>query len=75
MNCSICLDDMDNNIYTLQICKHKYHKNCIEDYMIKNDTKMRCPLCRQSINSLVILDNSVDKLLEFIEKHKEICKR
>ena len=45
--CSICLEyyEKDNIINELK-CGHKYHKNCIDDWINDHDN---CPLCRLSI--------------------------
>ena len=45
--CCICLDDTKKNIKTL-LCRHKYHKECIEEWFTKEET---CPLCRDEFNS------------------------
>ena len=41
--CSICLDKNKQKIIKLNICKHKFHKICIEEWIQNNNT---CPLCR-----------------------------
>ena len=45
--CSICLENYkkDNIINELK-CGHKYHKDCIDDWIIDNNN---CPLCRLSL--------------------------
>ncbi len=45
MSCSICLEDFStyDDIKTLDICKHKYHTECINQWFSRNVT---CPLCR-----------------------------
>ena len=48
-NCSICLDVIDDNIITLQRCKHQFHRSCITMWFEKNNT---CPLCRETILDL-----------------------
>lgn len=46
-NCSICLENYykDNIINALK-CGHKYHKDCIDDWINDNNN---CPLCRLSL--------------------------
>ena len=44
--CSICLDEDTENIKTL-LCGHKFHKDCIEEWVNKEET---CPLCRIDFN-------------------------
>ncbi len=46
MQCSICLLDLKKDVRTLK-CEHKYHKNCINEWISKNNT---CPLCRDIIS-------------------------
>ena len=43
MQCSICLED--NPDYTLSMCGHKFHRECIEEWL---SIKPECPLCRRS---------------------------
>ena len=45
--CTICLEDFNENeiLYEL-ICKHHYHKDCIDDWLSKKNT---CPLCRLNL--------------------------
>ena len=48
-NCSICLDVIEDNVITLQKCKHQFHRSCITMWFEKNNT---CPLCRETILDL-----------------------
>lgn len=41
--CTICLDKNKEKIIKFDICKHKFHKICIEEWIQNNNT---CPLCR-----------------------------
>ena len=45
--CTICLEEYKENddLYQLQ-CGHYYHKECIDDWLLKNQT---CPLCRLNL--------------------------
>ena len=43
--CCICLDKLNNNIKTLS-CNHKFHINCLNQWILSNPT---CPMCRTSI--------------------------
>ena len=42
--CCICLDKLNNNIKTLS-CNHKFHINCLNQWILSNPT---CPICRTS---------------------------
>ena len=45
--CTICLEEYKENddLYQLQ-CGHYYHKECIDDWLLKHHT---CPLCRLNL--------------------------
>ena len=45
--CSICLNTINNNNYSILPCGHKFHFNCILSCLQHNDT---CPICRIKIN-------------------------
>ena len=46
-NCSICLENYNkDNIINVLKCGHKYHKDCIDDWINDNN---KCPLCRLSL--------------------------
>lgn len=48
-NCSICLDVIEDDVITLQKCKHQFHMSCIAMWFDKNNS---CPLCRETILDL-----------------------
>ena len=45
-DCSICLSEVNvgDNLILLPCC-HTFHKNCISQWLIKNNT---CPICRET---------------------------
>tara|TARA_B100001094_G_C18143147_1_gene779082 strand:+ start:908 stop:1459 length:552 start_codon:yes stop_codon:yes gene_type:complete len=44
--CSICLENFDNEREIVQIpCQHKFHKDCIETWF---ETHSTCPMCRRN---------------------------
>ena len=50
-NCIICLDDMEKGeeIRALR-CMHKFHKNCIDDWLERqNFETLLCPICESPI--------------------------
>ena len=44
--CPICWEKINDNKITLK-CSHSYHTNCIDTWLLKNDT---CPYCRCKIS-------------------------
>lgn len=47
--CSICFEDYKVNEFKreLHICKHTFHKKCIDKWFLKN-SKLECPICRHT---------------------------
>jgi len=48
--CIICLDDAKVEWRELE-CHHRYHKQCIEDWI---SVSARCPLCMSDVNENMI---------------------
>jgi hypothetical protein len=46
--CPICLSTLDKDIGKGSICRHAFHKSCINKWLIKNST---CPVCRANLTS------------------------
>lgn len=42
--CSICYEDLDNDIKTCYECKNGYHDGCLEIWLRNKET---CPMCRK----------------------------
>ena len=68
--CSICIENIDNNNNNLCIinCGHSFCKNCLTNYVIQQDKKCKCPICRESFllnNVYVPIKNSddIDKII------------
>jgi len=55
--CVICLDSVETEWRDLE-CHHRYHKQCIENWMIVRAT---CPLCMKTIklNKIESINNSL----------------
>ena len=50
-NCAICREKLENNIYTVPECNHKFHTNCIMTWFRTGYN--RCPLCQDhGINTI-----------------------
>lgn len=43
--CPICLDNLEENVYTTG-CKHSFHKECIQKHFVYSNN---CPCCRRYI--------------------------
>jgi hypothetical protein len=54
--CAICHETMEENIYEIPECKHKYHINCIIDWFRLG--KSRCPYCNTNFSVLVNQSNN-----------------
>jgi hypothetical protein len=46
IECSICYENITNNASILE-CKHIYHRECIDKWLVDNST---CPYCRHSLS-------------------------
>ena len=45
--CVICLEDINYNEYIINLpCNHYYHKECVYQWIIKNQN---CPICRATL--------------------------
>lgn len=56
--CVICLDKMITveGCVRLPLCKHKFHKKCISEWVNRNNNK--CPCCRCEIGYIKHLTHS-----------------
>ena len=43
--CSICLETLENKEITQFECLHKYHKECINDWINRRNNNINCPEC------------------------------
>ncbi len=50
--CAICLKTIYENDFTKTLCKHIFHKKCIDTWLISKST---CPLCRYKLKNNNIL--------------------
>jgi hypothetical protein len=62
--CSICLDKIKISTQIDTVCKHFYHKYCL-DIWLQNNTS--CPLCRQQIKDINIFE--INKIYEVQYKY------
>lgn len=47
-DCSVCYEQLKSGEYVreLPLCKHIFHKKCIDRWMKQDCERMSCPLCR-----------------------------
>jgi hypothetical protein len=75
MECSICLDSLNNRKTYKLSCGHEFHLKCYINCVYTNNCNIfiKCPLCRElNINIEKPYDNSYDNLK--IWTHLERCK-
>ncbi|MCE3051576.1 hypothetical protein HAX54_050252 [Datura stramonium] len=53
LDCAICLSEFQHGEKgrKLESCKHIFHENCLEKWLMQKDVKATCPLCRSVIIS------------------------
>jgi hypothetical protein len=49
-NCSICLEPLTENVATALPCGHRFHKDCIVNWLVRSQGK--CPNCKQRITNI-----------------------
>ncbi|KAK4721210.1 hypothetical protein R3W88_011443 [Solanum pinnatisectum] len=51
LDCAICLSKFENGEKgrKLETCRHIFHENCLEKWLMQKDIKASCPLCRSVI--------------------------
>jgi hypothetical protein len=49
-DCSICLEPLTINVATALPCGHRFHKDCIVNWLVRSQGK--CPNCKQRITNI-----------------------
>lgn len=49
--CSICLSPLDSEVVRIQ-CNHRYHKDCLQEWLKRTLSRQRCPCCRERCEPL-----------------------
>ena len=71
-NCSICLDDIDDDEKFL-LCSHTFHSKCIikwtkRQFINKSDNYL-CPLCKDPYNIKLMITNIFDYKLSILDNY------
>jgi len=59
-DCSICLEPLTQNVATALPCGHRFHKDCIVNWLVRSQGK--CPNCKQRITNIPYI--SIEEELE-----------
>lgn len=57
--CPICFNNMKNKVVKYTICKHVFHKSCLNKWL---QYKSSCPSCRSYVTSKREIDDDFDSL-------------
>ena len=77
MDCSICLDKLENKDTYILSCGHEFHTRCYQKCVYNNNFNMfiKCPLCRElNINTEKPYDNTYDNLKCWTKLERCKCK-
>jgi hypothetical protein len=56
--CSVCLQEFDLDVVVRRtVCQHVFHKDCLDEWCLKNLT---CPMCRSDLSHINILKLRVE---------------
>jgi len=57
--CSICQDSISSDGAMLRVCRHVYHRHCIQTWF---GASVRCPVCRRDIREDPVAQTSSDAI-------------
>jgi hypothetical protein len=71
--CSICLEELDENSMFELECKHTFHAKCIVGWFRTTDKKT-CPMCRDDPNKVkeTNLQEDVEQLFDLLHQHEDV---
>ncbi len=71
--CSICLEELDENSMFELECKHTFHAKCIVGWFRTTDKKT-CPMCRDNPNKEkeTNLQEDVEQLFDLLHQHEDV---
>ena len=59
-DCSICLEPLTINVATALPCGHRFHKDCIVNWLVRSQGK--CPNCKQRITNIPYISIEEEEL-------------
>lgn len=66
-DCTICMEKIDSTDKKILTCNHKFHTNCINKWLLENNT---CPICRTTqytnLNSSSISSTNIRSRISFL---------
>ena len=67
-DCSICLEPLTESVATALPCGHRFHKDCIVNWLVRSEGK--CPNCKQRITNIPYI--SIEEELEQEQEIQEL---
>lgn len=68
MECSICLEDIEEKDLAILYCKHKFHKKCILNNI---NYSPDCPYCRSNVNSIKFIDSKKNSITSVFDLEQD----
>ena len=68
LECSICFEPLNKkkDVYILDVCNHKYHRECISEWYNKPGSGYKCPECyiQREIIQVIPAEKSPNKVIK-----------
>jgi len=73
MNCSMCIDNINKEDFTIILCGHYFCKYCLIKYINEKSNNLECPICRDKFNESDIycpfINNNIVKNIDINNKY------
>jgi hypothetical protein len=73
MNCSMCIDNINKEDFTIILCGHYFCKYCLIKYINEKNNNLECPICRDKFNESDIycpfINNNIVKNIDINNKY------
>jgi hypothetical protein len=73
MNCSMCIDNINKEDFTIILCGHYFCKYCLIKYINEKNNNLECPICRDKFNESDIycpfINNDIVKNIDINNKY------